>query len=174
MEHVGVVRVALRSAASTRGVLLAGPLRLPCAIGRSGVRARKREGDGGTPRGTWRLTEAWYRPDRAKRPRTALPLRAVRPCEGWCDAADDRNYNRRVRLPYPASAETMWRGDRLYDIGAVLGYNVRPRRRGRGSAIFLHVAREGWLPTEGCIALEQRHLVRLLAMLGRNARIRIG
>jgi len=107
----------------------------------------------------------YYRPDRMPRPRTMLPLRALRPNDGWCDAPDDRNYNRPVRLPYPASAEEMWRRDRLYDIVVVLGHNDRPRRRGLGSAIFMHVARSGFEPTAGCIALRRADLARLLARL---------
>ena len=98
-------------------------------------------------------------------PRTSLPARPVRPDQGWCDAAGDRNYNRPVRHPYPASAERLWRHDALYDLVVVLGYNDRPRVHGRGSAIFLHVAQPGYAPTEGCVALRRDHLVRLLAAL---------
>lgn len=174
MGGVGTIAVATVNAATRRGLLRAGTRVWPCAMGRSGIRARKREGDGGTPRGTWRLVEAWFRPDRVKRPRTGLPVRVLGPREGWCDAVHDRNYNRRVRHPYPASAEIMWRDDGLYDVGVVLDYNRRPRMRGRGSAIFVHVARDGWLPTEGCIALERRHLEKLLALIGRRTRVRIG
>lgn len=94
--------------------------------------------------------------------------------QGWCDAPSDRNYNRCVRHPYAASAEHMWRADHLYDIVIVLGYNDRPRRRGAGSAIFMHLARPGFLPTEGCIALDRGDLVRVLAHLGRTTSVRIG
>ena len=106
-----------------------------------------------------------YRPDRMRRPRTPLPVRAIRRHDGWCDASADRNYNRPVRLPYPASAERLWREDALYDVVVVLDYNERPRVRGRGSAIFMHVARPGYAPTEGCIALARAHLLRLLERL---------
>ncbi len=90
-------------------------------------------------------------------------MRRIAPDAGWCDALYDRNYNRPVRLPYPASAERMWREDRLYDLVIVLDHNQRPRRQGGGSAIFLHVARPGYGATEGCIALARPDLVRLLA-----------
>lgn len=138
---------------------------IPCALGRGGRGARKREGDGATPLGRWRVREVLYRADRVRRPRTALQARAIRPRDGWCDARGDRNYNRRVDLPYPASAERLWRDDRLYDVVVVLGYNDRPRIKGRGSAIFLHVARPGLAPTEGCIALDLSRLLRLVARL---------
>ena len=145
--------------------LTLGGLTFPCALGRAGCRARKREGDGATPIGLWRVRAVLYRPDRVRRPRTHLPVRAIRPHDGWCDAPADRNYNRPVRHPYPASAERLWRADELYDVVVVLGYNDRPRVRGRGSAIFMHVAKPGYAPTEGCIALARAHLLRLLERL---------
>jgi L,D-peptidoglycan transpeptidase YkuD (ErfK/YbiS/YcfS/YnhG family) len=94
-----------------------------------------------------------------------LPVQRIRRMDGWCDAPGDRNYNRPVRHPYPASAERLWRDDALYDMVVVLRHNQRPRLRGRGSAIFMHVARPGYLPTEGCIALERGHLLRVLERL---------
>jgi L,D-peptidoglycan transpeptidase YkuD (ErfK/YbiS/YcfS/YnhG family) len=157
----------------TRGTLRVGDLRFPCALGRSGCTARKREGDGATPIGQWRLRAVLYRPDRLRRPRTALPVRAIRRRDGWCDAQADRNYNRPVRLPYPASAERLWREDALYDLLVVLDYNERPRTRGRGSAIFMHVAKSGYAPTEGCIALARPHLARLLERLDLRATVRV-
>ena len=165
--------MAARSAAATRGMLKLGSLQVPCALGRTGCSARKREGDGATPIGRWTMREVLYRADRVARPRTGLPLRAIRQHDGWCDAPADRNYNRPVRHPYAASAERLWRQDGLYDLVVVLGYNDRPRVRGRGSAIFMHVAAPGLGPTAGCIALERRHLVCLLARLGRGAAVAV-
>jgi L,D-peptidoglycan transpeptidase YkuD (ErfK/YbiS/YcfS/YnhG family) len=150
-----------------------GTLSLPCALGRSGCRVLKREGDGATPIGTWRVREVRFRPDRVRRPATRLPAKPTRRMDGWCDATADRNYNRAVRLPYAGSAEQMWRADRLYDVVAVLGYNDRPRERGRGSAIFLHVAQPGLGSTQGCIALALPHLLRLLARLGPRTAIAV-
>lgn len=134
----------------------------------------KREGDGASPRGRWPMRMAYYRPDRMLRPRTAVALRAMRPDDGWCDAPGDRNYNRPVQMPYPASAEEMWRRDGVYDLVAILGYNDRPRVRGKGSAIFLHLARDGLAPTEGCIALRRGDAMRLLALIRPGDVIRIG
>lgn len=167
---------ALRSLSgtATRAWLALGSIWMPCVIGRSGRRALKREGDGATPIGSWPVREAFYRADRMARPRTALPLRPIRHDDGWCDAPPDRNYNRRVRLPYPASAETMARPDPLYDLVIVIGYNDRPRRRGAGSAIFIHLARSDLAPTAGCLAFSKRRIVRLASLLRRGDRIRIG
>lgn len=152
------------NAAAPRGYLQFGPHLLPCALGHGGIKAIKCEGDGASPRGRFRLRSVLYRPD-GKRPRTGLPLRAIRKTDGWCDSVPDRNYNRRVALPYPQSAERLWRNDRLYDVVVVLGYNDVPRRRGRGSALFIHVARPDFAPTEGCVALRASDLRRVLCNL---------
>ena len=146
------------SATSRHGRLEFGGLIVRCAIGKGGRRARKREGDGATPMGRWLLREVRYRADRGLPPRTGLPLRPMHSGDGWCDAARDRNYNRPVRHPYPASAEHMLRADALYDVVVVLAYNERPRIKGLGSAIFMHLARPGYEPTAGCIALRVRDL----------------
>jgi L,D-peptidoglycan transpeptidase YkuD (ErfK/YbiS/YcfS/YnhG family) len=100
-------------------------------------------------------------------------VRTIRPRDGWCDAPADRNYNRGVSHPYPASAERLWRADGLYDVVIVLGYNVGPRARGRGSAIFMHMAKPGYAPTEGCIALARGHLLRLLERLGPRSMVAV-
>lgn len=168
-----VLRVKARTPAATRGTLSLGALTLPCALGRSGRRTLKREGDGATPVGRFRLCEVLYRPDRLRRPRTGLSCRPLLRTDGWCDAVTDRNYNRLVRHPYPASAEVMWRDDHLYDVVVVLGYNRRPRVRGRGSAIFMHLARPNYAPTAGCIALSARHMRIVLERLAPGAVVHV-
>jgi L,D-peptidoglycan transpeptidase YkuD (ErfK/YbiS/YcfS/YnhG family) len=135
---------------------------------------RKREGDGATPSGVWRLTQVLYRADRVQRPRTGLPVRPLKVDDGWCDAVGDRNYNRAVRHPYAASAERLWREDALYDVIVVLDHNQRPRVQGAGSAIFMHVARPGYRPTEGCIALARHHLLMVLANAGPETQVIVG
>lgn len=167
------LRVHARARSATRGFLSMGALVLPCALGRSGRSARKREGDGATPSGTWRPLLVLYRADRVQRPRTGLQVRALKVDDGWCDAVGDRNYNRFVRHPYPASAERLWREDALYDVIVVLDYNRRSRVQGAGSAIFLHSARPGYRPTEGCIALARHHLLLVLAKVGPGTRLSI-
>ena len=135
------------------------------ALGRGGIKPLKREGDGGTPTGPLPVRRVFYRADRLLRPRTPFPLKAIGPRDGWCDDPSDRNYNRHVRIPYGPSTESMLREDALYDIVLVLGHNDRPRIRGRGSAIFSHLARPGYTPTEGCIAFSLRDLQAVLAQL---------
>lgn len=118
--------------------------------------------------------EVLFRADREPRPATRLPVRALRADDGWCDDPEDRNYNRRVRLPYPASHEVLARSDELYDLLVVLDWNVRPRVRYRGSAIFLHLARADLAPTAGCIAVSRWALRRLLRAMGPQTAIRVG
>lgn len=147
------------------GLLTAFGRTLPCAIGRAGISSLKREGDGATPRGSLSVLNVLWRPDHGRRPATGLSVRAIRPHDGWCDAPADRNYNRPVPLPYPASHERLWRDDAVYDIVVVLDHNISERRRGAGSAIFMHLARKGFAATEGCLALARPDLEWLLARL---------
>jgi L,D-peptidoglycan transpeptidase YkuD (ErfK/YbiS/YcfS/YnhG family) len=143
------------------------------ACGKGGVRAGKREGDHASPAGAFPLLSVFYRPDRVAAPRTALPLAALTPSDGWCDDPADPAYNTRVALPYPASHEELWRADGLYDLIVVIGYNTAPVVPGRGSAIFLHVAAAGFAGTEGCIAVERDVLISLLGLLGPGSTITI-
>lgn len=148
-----------------RGLIVAGKRVLACALGKGMISARKREGDGATPLGAMRLLAGHVRRDRLKRRVSPLPLSPISAAKGWCDAPGDRNYNRPVRLPYPASHERMLRADGLYDVVIVLDANIRPRRRNGGSAIFLHLARPGYAPTEGCVAISPRDMAWLLPRL---------
>ncbi|WP_255468836.1 L,D-transpeptidase [Reyranella sp. CPCC 100927] len=139
----------------------------PCALGRGGVHTAKREGDGVTPAGTWRLRRVWYRADRLPGPpQTALALRAIAPSDGWCDDPASPDYNRAVVLPHAARHERLWRDDALYDVIVELGYNDDPPVAGDGSAIFLHVAHTDFAPTEGCVALAREDLLSLLRECG--------
>jgi L,D-peptidoglycan transpeptidase YkuD (ErfK/YbiS/YcfS/YnhG family) len=151
-----------------RGTLRAGAVVLPCALGRAGIRHAKREGDHATPAGKFRLLGGYYRPDRVTRQAWPLQLSRMKPGDGWCDDPASACYNRAMRLPFGAGREVLWRCDRIYDLIVVLDYNIRPRRRSRGSAIFLHCARPDFAPTEGCIALAFDDFRRLLPRLSRN------
>lgn len=145
----------------------------PCAIGRGGARREKQEADGATPVGCWPLRRVLYRPDRLAPPATRLPIAPLAPKDGWCDDPADPRYNRPVRRPYPAGHEALWREDGIYDLIVVLGYNDRPVRAGRGSAIFLHIARPGFALTEGCIALRRADLLALLEEAGPGTKLSV-
>jgi L,D-peptidoglycan transpeptidase YkuD (ErfK/YbiS/YcfS/YnhG family) len=149
----------------SQGWLVAGPLALPVALGRAGVKPNKREGDGATPRGTFRLKRLWWRSERHPRPTTLLPLQRIKPDDGWCEDPSDRHYNRPVKVPAGSSADRLARLDTLYDFVVELDHNTRPRVAGRGSAVFIHVARPQFAPTAGCIALDINSLRRLLVRL---------
>jgi len=161
---------------ATEGELVAAGRSFPCAVGRSGIFAEKFEGDGSTPAGLFPLREVRYRADRIERPRSGLPVFKTSPSDGWCDDPADPAYNRIVRLPYQTDAETMWRDDHLYDLVAVIGYNDAPPVPGRGSAVFLHLAREdaGRLaPTIGCVSMRLADLLAVLAVCGPDSSIDI-
>jgi L,D-peptidoglycan transpeptidase YkuD (ErfK/YbiS/YcfS/YnhG family) len=145
------------------GILRAEGRTMRAAIGRAGISARKQEGDGATPAGVLPLRRVLYRADRLSPPRCAVPLEPIAPNDGWCDDPASPRYNRAVTLPFDAGHEELWRADGLYDVIGVLGWNDDPPARGRGSAIFLHVATPDFAPTAGCVALTLQDLLALLA-----------
>ncbi len=150
--------------ATSDGWLDLGERKARCALGPAGVKpaAEKREGDLASPAGVWPIREVWYRPDRGPPPATEFRVHAMDEDDGWCDDPADPAYNRHVKLPYPASAERLWRDDGVYDIVVVLGHNDDPPVPGLGSAIFLHLCKPGYPPTHGCIAVERTDLEALL------------
>ncbi len=135
---------------------------VPCALGRAGVSRFKREADSATPVGCFALRCVFYRNDRVARPVTVLPVVPIDPLDAWCDDPDDTLYNQLVRQPYDASFELLWRDDHVYDIIVVLGFNDNPVVPGRGSAIFLHIARPDFGPTQGCVAVSEPNLRQIL------------
>ena len=153
------------------GFALWGARRFRCTIGRGGISAAKREGDGATPAGSFPLRFLLFRPDRETAPRTSLPIRPLMPSDGWCDAAEDMAYNRLVQLPYGAGAESLWREDHVYDLIVPLGYNDVEVVPGKGSAIFLHLATPDFAPTAGCVALAHDDLVAVLGGADETTRV---
>jgi len=151
--------------------MTAGPLALPVALGRGGIRANKREGDGGTPRGRFRMRRLWWRADRMPRPATLLPARPIGPQDAWCEDPADRRYNRAIHAPAGRAGDRLRRTDQLYDLIIEIDHNTRPRVARRGSAVFIHIARPGLAPTAGCVAMPSPRLRQLLARLGPNSRI---
>jgi L,D-peptidoglycan transpeptidase YkuD (ErfK/YbiS/YcfS/YnhG family) len=163
--------VRRRAGNSRQGWLAAGPLALPVALGRAGIKANKREGDGATPRGTFRLKRLWWRAERHARPATLLPARRIKQDDGWCEDPADRRYNKPVKLAPASNADRLARLDTLYDFIIEIDHNARPRVKGRGSAVFIHAARPGFAPTAGCVALDINALRRLLARVGPRTKI---
>ncbi len=157
-----------------QGWLLAGHQVVPVALGRGGIRADKREGDGGTPRGLFHPVRLWWRADRHPRPRTFLPVRPIRPDDAWSEDPAQRHYNQPIRLSADASGDRLTRDDHLYDFIIEIDHNTRPHIPGRGSAVFLHLAREAFSPTAGCVGMTRTAMLRLLARIGPTTRIVIG
>ena len=167
------LNVRRRAGTQTRGWLSFAGRSVPVALGRGGIKANKREGDGGTPRGVFRLRRLWWRGDRHARPRTLLPSQRIGARDGWCEDPRDRNYNRRIDVPPGSKADRLARKDALYDFIIEIDHNTRPRIAGRGSAVFIHVAREAFAPTAGCVALTLPALRQLIERVGPRTLIEI-
>lgn len=147
--------------------------RFRCALGRSGVQQDKHEGDGVTPVGRFPLRRLHQRADRVSGVTTKLPVRFISPTDGWCDDPTHPDYNRLVRLPFDASHEVMWREDLIYDLVIEIGQNDNPPVPGAGSAIFIHISKPDYAPTEGCVALARDDLMSILPDLSVNTFINI-
>ena len=174
-NRAGLAKLTVRARPGNRsqGLLVAGKAVFPCALGSGGVSSNKREGDGATPLGVMRILSGYFRGDHVEGKRTRLAMTPIDAALGWCEVPGDRNYNRPVKIPYGASHETMRRADRLYDYCLVLDWNISPRRRGRGSAIFFHIARPGFTPTQGCVAVTEQVMKRLLPFLSDRTVLRV-
>ena len=156
----------------SRARLCYGDLVFDCALGKTGVTTTKREGDHATPAGRFPLRQLFYRPDKFTEPPVcAIPMQEVEMLDGWCDAPEHDLYNQYVRLPFGASHEQLWRDDEVYNLVIVLGYNDDPVVPSAGSCIFMHVARENFAPTEGCVALAQDDLLTLLSSIEKSTEI---
>ena len=169
-----LLRVRASAGDPRRGWITARGLTIPVALGRRGIVTDKREGDGGTPRGTFHPLRIWWRGDRLPRPASQLPIRRIAPNDAWCEDPADRRYNEPIELTGGACGDRLTREDHLYDLIVEIDHNTRPRIVGRGSAVFLHLARDGYAPTAGCVAMERGALTRLIARLGPKTRIVIG
>jgi L,D-peptidoglycan transpeptidase YkuD (ErfK/YbiS/YcfS/YnhG family) len=171
---LSTIRIRPAAGNPRRGWLVAGGLTVPVALGRGGIRANKREGDGGTPRGTFKPRQLWWRADRCARPRTFLPVRAIGAEDAWCEEPASRHYNQPMRLVRDCPGDRLKRADHLYDFIVEIDHNRCPRITGRGSAIFLHLARDDFSPTAGCVSMRKSAMLRVLQRLGPQTRIVIG
>jgi L,D-peptidoglycan transpeptidase YkuD (ErfK/YbiS/YcfS/YnhG family) len=168
------IRVKPAAGNPRRGWLTAGSLTIPVALGRGGILANKREGDGGTPRGSFYPRRLWWRGDRHSRPQTFLPARTIGDTDAWCEDPNDRHYNQAIRLDRDRSGDRLKRADQLYDFIIEIDHNTRPRITGRGSAVFLHLARDNFGPTAGCVSMTKAAMLQLLRRLGPRTKIIIG
>ena len=168
------IRVRPAAGNPRRGWLTAGPTTIPVALGRGGIIANKREGDGGTPKGTFRPRQLWWRADRFPRPRTFLPIRAIRADDAWCEDPASRHYNRPLTRGHDNNGDRLRREDHLYDFIIEIDHNTQPTIAGRGSAVFLHLARPDFSPTAGCVSMTKSAMLQLLRQIGPHTKIIIG
>jgi L,D-peptidoglycan transpeptidase YkuD (ErfK/YbiS/YcfS/YnhG family) len=165
------IHIRTRPQRQTQGWLVVGHRAIRAALGRSGIKGAKREGDGATPSGRFHPVRLWWRADRLPRPRTLLPVRRIGPHDAWCEDPADRRYNRLFRRSANEPGDRLLRSDGLYDLIVEIDQNTRPRVAGRGSAIFLHVARDRFAPTAGCVALTRKDLLHVVSRLSPRTRI---
>ena len=148
-------------------------LKFRCALGKAGIKKKEKEGDNVTPKGIFKITRLYYRPDRIKNIITAVKKIKIKKNIGWCDDPNNKFYNKEIKLPNKFSHEKLYRKDNLYDLVLVLNYNTNPIIKNKGSAIFLHITKNSYKKTKGCIALKKKHLIELISQIKKNAKIKI-
>ena len=144
-----------------------------CALGKTGIGEKKREGDNVTPTGTFKIVKIYYRSDRVKKISSKLRLIEITKNMGWCDDPNSKNYNKLINLPSKYSHEKLFKKNNIYNVIVVLNYNMKPIIKNKGSAIFIHIAKNNYQPTQGCIALKKNDLLKLLSKISRNIKIKI-
>jgi len=144
-----------------------------CALGESGIKEKIKEGDNVTPKGIFKITRIYYRPDKIKKIISPINIIKIKKNMGWCDDPTSNSYNKEIKLPTKFGYEKLYRKDHIYDLIAVISYNLNPIIKGKGSAIFLHIAKKKFSPTQGCIALKKKDLLLLLSKISKNTKIRI-
>tara|TARA_Y100001970_G_C14192981_1_gene836455 strand:+ start:1151 stop:1645 length:495 start_codon:yes stop_codon:yes gene_type:complete len=155
------------------GFLINQSLKYKCSIGFNGLSDNKSEGDGCTPIGTFKINKVLYRPDKIKDCKFLIDSEVIEKLDGWCDDVNSDFYNQKIIFPFESSAEHLYRNDDLYDIVCVIDYNLNPIIKGKGSAIFLHVATDDYLPTQGCIAIKKDELLQVALNLNKDTKITI-
>ena len=148
-------------------------LKFKCALGKAGIGKKKREGDNVTPTGTFKIVKIYYRSDRVKKISSKLRLIEITKNMGWCDDPNSKNYNKLINLPSKYSHEKLFKKNNIYNVIVVLNYNMKPIIKNKGSAIFIHIAKNNYQPTQGCIALKKNDLLKLLSKISRNIKIKI-
>ena len=155
------------------GFLINQDQKYKCSIGYNGLSKNKTEGDGCTPVGTFKLNKIMYRPDKINDFKSNLETEIIEKRDGWCDDINSELYNQKIIFPYELSAENLYRDDDLYDLICIIDYNLNPIIKGKGSAIFLHVASSDYSPTHGCVAIKKDELIEIAMKLNRGSLIQI-
>jgi L,D-peptidoglycan transpeptidase YkuD (ErfK/YbiS/YcfS/YnhG family) len=148
-------------------------LKFRCALGKAGIKKKKKEGDNITPKGVFKIIKVYYRRDKIKNITTLVKKKEIKKNIGWCDDPVSNSYNKEIRLPSKFGHEKLYRKDNLYDLILVFNYNINPIIKNKGSAIFIHIAKKKYKPTAGCIALKKEDLVELLKNIKKNTKVKI-
>ena len=148
-------------------------LKFRCALGKAGIKNKKKEGDNITPEGTFKIIKVYYRPDKIKNIAISIKKKKIKKNIGWCDDPVSNSYNKEIKLPSRFSHEKLYRKDNLYDLILVLNYNTNPIIKNKGSAIFIHIAKKKYEPTAGCIALKKKDLVEIIKKIKKKTKIKI-
>jgi L,D-peptidoglycan transpeptidase YkuD (ErfK/YbiS/YcfS/YnhG family) len=148
-------------------------LKFRCALGKAGIKKKTIEGDNITPKGIFKIIKIYYRPDKIKKIKTVIKKIKIRKDMGWCDDPKSRFYNQQIKLPTKYGHERLYRSDNLYDLIVVLNYNINPITKNKGSAIFLHIAKNSYQKTKGCIGLKKEHLIKIISKIKKNTKIKI-
>ena len=147
--------------------------RFRCALGKAGIGKKKKEGDNITPKGLYKIVKIYYRKDRIKKISSKFKLIKITKNIGWCDDPNSEKYNKIVNLPTKYSYEKLYRKDNVYDLILVLNYNMSPVIKNKGSAIFIHITKKKYQPTQGCVALKKNNLLKLISKINKNIKIKI-
>jgi L,D-peptidoglycan transpeptidase YkuD (ErfK/YbiS/YcfS/YnhG family) len=145
-----------------------------CALGKAGIKKKIKEGDNITPKGTYKILKIYYRKDKIKKIKSSIKKIEIKKDMGWCDDIESRYYNKQIKLPSKLSHEILYRNDSVYDALCVINYNINPTLKNKGSAIFLHVSKRNYQKTKGCVALKKKNLIKLLSIIKKNTKIKIG
>ena len=148
--------------------------KIRCSLGKAGIKKKEKEGDNITPRGIFKIICIYYRSDRIKKITTAFKKIKIKKNMGWCDDPRSRFYNKEIKLPNKFNYEKFYRKDNLYDIIVPLNYNTNPILKNKGSAIFIHIANNNYKPTAGCIGIKKSNLIKLLSIIKKNTKVKIG
>tara|TARA_B100002052_G_C15410618_1_gene388210 strand:+ start:31 stop:522 length:492 start_codon:yes stop_codon:yes gene_type:complete len=147
--------------------------KIKCAVGKRGIKIKKREGDLITPKGSFRIRGVFYRKDKIKTLKSRIKIKPIKKNMGWCDDPKSEKYNKLINYPFNHNSEKLYRTDNIYDIIVVLNFNMNPIKKNKGSAIFIHVAKKKFSPTKGCVAIKKNELKKLLENISHKSIIKI-
>ena len=147
--------------------------KLKCCIGKSGTKKAKKEGDLATPKGTFKLGPLYYRKDRIKLPKCKIKKKIIKKNMGWCNDSKSSRYNKEINFPYNYSAEKLYKKENTYDLILLIKYNVSPVIKKRGSAIFLHIAKKNYQPTQGCVAISKKNFLKIITLIDNKTSVMI-